>query len=135
MPEPKKFKNALKGMTYADFSRRMRDEAFARRVVLDNAAYLALIKNGWVQSWPGAITSMAGPVFLVAGVLALAFLPYYIGGVLLAAAPMSFAMSRYLTKQAIWREFRGEGKLPVSEVERLYDIAVENDFIWKYEED
>ena len=68
-------------------------------------------------------------------VLALAFLPYYIGGVLLAAAPMSFAMSRYLTKQAIWREFRGEGKLPVSEVERLYDIAVENDFIWKYEED
>ena len=134
MPE-KQFKNALKNMAYADFSRRMRDAAFARRVVLDNAAYLALIKNGWVQSWPGAITSMAGPVFLVAGVLALAFLPYYIGGVLLAAAPMSFAMSRYLTKQAIWREFRGEGKLPVSEVERLYDIAVENDFIWKYEED
>ena len=134
MPEQKKFKNALKGMDYADFSRRMRDEVFARRVVLDNAAYLALIKNGWVQSWPGAITSMAGPVFLAAGVLALVFLPYYIGGVLLAAAPVSFAMSRYFTRQAIWREFRGEGKLPLVEVERLYNVAVENDFIWKYED-
>ena len=134
MPEQEKFKNALKGVAYADFSRRMRDEVFARRVVLDNAAYLALIKNGWVQSWPGAITSMAGPVFLAAGVLALVFLPYYIGGVLLAAAPVSFAMSRYFTRQAIWREFRGEGRLPLAEVERLYNVAVENDFIWKYED-
>lgn len=134
VPEPEQFKNALKGMAYADFSRRMQDAAFARRVVLDNAAYLALIKNGWVQSWPGAITSMAGPVFLVAGVMALAFLPYYVGGALLAAAPVSFAMSRYLTKQAIWREFKGQGKLPRAEVERLYNIAVENDFIWKYED-
>ncbi len=134
MPESKEFKNALKGMAYADFSRRMRDAAFARRVVLDNAAYIALIKNGWVQSWPGAVTSLAGPAFLVAGVLALTFLPYYVGGALLAAAPVSFALSRYLTKQAIWREFRGEGKLPLAEVERLYDVAVENDFIWKYED-
>ena len=134
MPEPEEFKNALKSMAYADFSRRMRDADFARRVVLDNAAYLALIKNGWVQSWPGAITSLSGPVFLVAGVLALAFLSYYVGGALLAAAPVSFALSRYLTRQAIWREFRGEGKLPAAEVERLYNIAVENDLIWKYED-
>ncbi len=121
-------------MPYAEFSRRMRDEAFARRVVLDNAAYLALIKNGWVQSWPGAIFSLLGPVCLVLGVAALAFLPYYIGGIILAAAPVTFALSRHITRQAIWREFRGQGKLPPVEVERLYGIAVENDLIWKYED-
>lgn len=134
MSEPKKFNNALKDMPYAQFARRMRDEGFARRVVLDNAAYLALIKNGWVQSWPGAVTSLLGPVFLASGALALFFLPYYVGGALVAAAPVSFALSRYLTRRAIWLEFRGEGKLPAAEVERLYDIAVENDLIWKYED-
>ncbi len=134
MPHPKKFKNILKHMPYADFVRHMHNEAFARQVVLDNAAYLALIKNGWVQSWSGALSSLAGPVFLVAGALGLAFLPYYVGGILLAAAPVSFALSRYLTRQAIWREFRGQGKLPGDEVERLYNIAVENDLIWKYED-
>ena len=134
MSEPKKFNNALKDMPYAQFARRMRDEGFARRVVLDNAAYLALIKNGWVQSWPGAVTSLLGPVFLASGALALFFLPYYVGGVVIAAAPVSFALSRYITKQAIWREFKGQGKLPKAEVERLYNLAVENDLIWKYKE-
>ena len=134
MAEPKKFKNALKKIPYTDFARRMQDADFARRVVLDNAAYLALIKNGWVQSWSGAIFSLLGPAFLAAGVIALAFLPYYVGGILIAAAPVSFALSRYITKQTIWREFRGQGKLPLVEVERLYNIAVENDLIWKYED-
>ena len=133
MSEVKPFKNALKNMSYAEFSRRMQDEAFARRVVLDNAAYLALIKNGWVQSWSGAVSSLMGPVFLVLGIAALAFLPYYVGGIPIAAAPVSFALSRYITKQAIWREFKGQGKLPRTEVERLYNIAVENDLIWKYD--
>ena len=134
MAEAKKFKNGLKKIPYVDFARRMQDEAFARRVVLDNAAYLALIKNGWVQSWSGAIFSLLGPVFLAAGIVALVFLPYYVGGILIAAAPVSFALSRYITKQTIWREFRGQGKLPLNEVERLYSIAVENDLIWKYED-
>ena len=134
MSEPERAKNVLKNMPYAEFARRMRDADFARRVVLDNAAYLALIKNGWVQSWPGAVCSLLGPVFLVLGVLALAFLPYYIGGILLAAAPISFTLARYITRQAIWREFKGQGKLPPAEVARLYDIAVENDFIWKYKD-
>ena len=129
----KPFKNALKNISYAEFARRMQDEAFARCVVLDNAAYLALIKNGWVQSWSGAVFSLMGPVFLVLGVAALAFLPYYVGGILIAAAPISFALARYITKQTIWREFKGQGKLPLVEVERLYNIAVENDLIWKYE--
>ena len=121
-------------MPYATFARRMHEDDFARRVILDNAAYLALIKNGWVQSWLGAICSLAGPVFLVLGVLSLAFLPYYIGGILLAMAPISFALARYITRQAIWREFKGQGKLPPEEVERLYSVAVENDFIWKYKD-
>lgn len=134
MPKPKEFKNALKNMPYADFARGMRDETFARRVMLDNAAYLALIKNGWVQSWPGAIFSMLGPALLLVGAVCLFFLPYYVGGVVIAAAPVSFALSRYITKQAIWREFKGQGKLPKAEVERLYNLAVENDLIWKYKE-
>ena len=134
MPEPKKLKNALKKIPYADFARLMQGADFASRVVLDNAAYLALIKNGWVQSWSGAIFSLLGPAFLAAGVIALIFLPYYLGGILIAAAPVSFALSRYITKQTIWREFKGQGKLPQAEVERLYNIAVENDLIWKYED-
>ena len=121
-------------MPYADFARHMHDKTFARRVTLDSAAYLALIKNGWVQSWPGAICSILGPVFIVLGVLALTFLHYYIGGILLASAPVSFVLAKYITKQTIWQEFKGQGKLPISEVERLYNIAVENDFIWKYED-
>ena len=134
MAEPKKFKNALKKIPYTDFARRMQDADFARRVVLDNAAYLALIKNGWVQSWPGAIFSMLGPALLLVGAVCLFFLPYYVGGAVIAAAPVSFALSRYITKQAIWREFKGQGKLPKAEVERLYNLAVENDLIWKYKE-
>lgn len=132
MSKLKPLKNALKDMSYADFARAMHNEPFARMVVLDNAAYLALIKNGWVQSWAGALFSILGPVLLVLGGVALAFLPYYVGGVLIAGAPVSFALSRYITRQAIWREFKGEGKLPPAEVERLYNLAVENDFIWKY---
>ena len=94
---------------------------------------MALIKQGWVQSWPGALLSMLGPVFLVLGIIALVFFTPYVGGALLAAAPTCFFLANIVTRKAIWREFRGEGKLPLREVRRLYETAVANNLLWMYD--